>query len=324
MTRPRKREGMCMGGILPVFAGILYYRQSDGHRASPAGSAGCARVPDCRIGAGWRVGARAAESRSANSRGPQIQGSIPARLRQVPPGRAHHRGRPVAGAVGDYHHHDADRARRGGHARGVRHRPRLPDPQPRTGVDRRAGGGGRGAAGRGPRAHVGAADRHRVDDTAAERGKKTYASECVTCHATSARGTDSGANLIRSSLVLRDRYGSAIGPFLKKGHPMQTGAPSASLTAAQITDLSHFIWQRVNDTLQGSPAYDVKDVLTGDPEGRPGVLRRGRPVHDLPLAHRGPGRVRPAIQPGRHPAAVRVPLGRGARAAAPARRSGSP
>jgi mono/diheme cytochrome c family protein len=128
------------------------------------------------------------------------------------------------------------------------------------------GAAGRGAAGRGPRAHVGAADRHRVDDTAAERGKKTYASECVTCHGTSARGTDNGANLIRSTLVLRDRYGSAIGPFLKKGHPMQTGAPSAGLTAAQITDLSHFIWQRVNDTLQGSPAYDVKNVLTGDPK----------------------------------------------------------
>jgi cytochrome c oxidase cbb3-type subunit 3 len=128
------------------------------------------------------------------------------------------------------------------------------------------GAAGRGAAGRGPRAHVGAADRHRVDDTAAERGKKTYASECVTCHGTSARGTDNGANLIRSPLVLRDRYGSAIGPFLKKGHPMQTGAPSAGLTAAQVTDLSHFIWQRINDTLQGSPAYDVKNVLTGNPK----------------------------------------------------------
>ena len=128
------------------------------------------------------------------------------------------------------------------------------------------GAAGRGAAGRGPRAHVGAADRHRVDDAAAARGQKTYASECVTCHATSARGTDNGANLVRSSLVLRDRYGSSIGPYLKKGHPMQTGAPSANLTAAQITDLSHFIWQRINDTLQGSPAYNVKDVLTGDPK----------------------------------------------------------
>lgn len=128
---------------------------------------------------------------------------------------------------------------------------------------------GRGAApaGRGPRAHVGAADRHRVDATAAERGRKTYAAECVTCHGSSARGTDNPAtNLIRSTLVLRDRYGSAIGPLLKKGHPMQTGAASAGLTGAQITDLSHFIWDRINDTLQGSPAYEPKDVLTGDPE----------------------------------------------------------
>jgi cytochrome c oxidase cbb3-type subunit III len=129
-----------------------------------------------------------------------------------------------------------------------------------------AGRAGQPGGGRGPRAHVGAADRHRVDDAAAERGKKTYAAECVTCHGTSARGTDNGANLIRSPLMLRDRYGSAIGPFLKKGHPMQTAASSASLTAPQIADLSHFIWQRINDTLQGSPAYDVKNVLTGDPK----------------------------------------------------------
>jgi mono/diheme cytochrome c family protein len=125
---------------------------------------------------------------------------------------------------------------------------------------------GRGAqpAARGPRSHVGAADRHRVDDAAAERGKTTYAAECASCHGPSARGTSKGANLIRSPLMLRDRYGSAIGPFLKRGHPTQSGAPSGSLTDAQITDLSHYIWQRINDTLQGSPAYEVRDVLTGD------------------------------------------------------------
>jgi cytochrome c oxidase cbb3-type subunit III len=106
-----------------------------------------------------------------------------------------------------------------------------------------------------------------VDGAAAERGQKTYAAECVTCHGPSARGTDNPAtNLIRSPLVLRDRYGSSIGPLLRKGHPMQTGAPSASLTDQQITDLSHFIWDRINDTLQGSPAYQPKDVLTGDPK----------------------------------------------------------
>jgi mono/diheme cytochrome c family protein len=122
------------------------------------------------------------------------------------------------------------------------------------------------AAGRGPRANVGAADRHRVDPTAANRGLKIYASECVTCHGPSARGTERGANLIRSPRVLRDRYGSAIGPFLKSGHPMQTAAPSSSLTDAQITDLSHFLWDRINNTLRGSPDFDVKNVLTGDPK----------------------------------------------------------
>jgi mono/diheme cytochrome c family protein len=129
-------------------------------------------------------------------------------------------------------------------------------------------GRGRGAGpeggGRGPRANVGAADRHRVDPAGALRGQKAYAAECVTCHGANARGTERGANLVRSPRVLRDRYGSALGPFLKGGHPMQTGS-AATLTDAQIADISHFIWDRINNTLRGSPDFDVKDVLTGDP-----------------------------------------------------------
>ena len=136
----------------------------------------------------------------------------------------------------------------------------------RDSVAQAPAGPGPGAAGRGPRANVGAADRHRVEPAAAERGKKIYAAECVTCHGSNARGTERGANLIRSPRMLRDRYGSAIGPFLKKGHPMQTAMPSASLTDAQIADISHFIWDRINNTLRGSPEFDVKDVLTGDPK----------------------------------------------------------
>jgi mono/diheme cytochrome c family protein len=124
---------------------------------------------------------------------------------------------------------------------------------------------GRGAAPTGPRAHVGAADRHRVDPAGAARGQKLYAAECVTCHGAQARGTERGANLVRSARVLRDRYGSAIGPYLKKGHPMETGAASASLTAEQIADLAHFIWDRINSTLRGAPEFDVKNVLTGRP-----------------------------------------------------------
>jgi mono/diheme cytochrome c family protein len=124
--------------------------------------------------------------------------------------------------------------------------------------------GGTGPGGRGPRANVGAADRHRVDAAAAARGQKIYATECVTCHGASARGTERGANLIRSPRMLRDRYGSAIGPYLKAGHPMQTGS-AATLSDAQVADISHFIWDRINNTLRGSPDFDVKNVLTGDP-----------------------------------------------------------
>jgi mono/diheme cytochrome c family protein len=116
----------------------------------------------------------------------------------------------------------------------------------------------------GPRAHVGAADRHRVDAAAALRGQKIYAAQCVTCHGANARGTERGANLVRSPRVLRDRYGSAIGPLLKSGHPMQTGS-AASLSDAEIAEISHFIWDRINSTLRGAPEFDVKDVLAGNP-----------------------------------------------------------
>jgi cytochrome c oxidase cbb3-type subunit III len=116
----------------------------------------------------------------------------------------------------------------------------------------------------GPRPNVGAADRHRVEAAAADRGRKIYAAECVTCHGASARGTERGPNLIRSQVVLRDRYGNSIGPVLKKGHPMQTGTPSTTLTEAQIADLSHFIWDRINNTLRGSPSFEPGDVLVGD------------------------------------------------------------
>jgi hypothetical protein len=66
--------------------------------------------------------------------------------------------------------------------------------------------------------------------------------------------------------VLHDRCGSELEPFLKKGHPLQSGAPAASLTSDQITDLAHFVRQRINDTLRGSPLLEAQNVLTGDPK----------------------------------------------------------
>ena len=111
---------------------------------------------------------------------------------------------------------------------------------------------------------AGPADKQVVDATAADRGKATYVAQCITCHGAKARGGENGPDLVRSTFVLRDRFGSEIGPFLRKGHATQSNTSSASFSQAQITDLSHFLKQRVNDTLRSSPLYQVQNVLTGD------------------------------------------------------------
>src|SRR5690349_13136887 len=77
--------------------------------------------------------------------------------------------------------------------------------------------------GRGVLSGPGPGDKHIVDRVAAERGRTVWAAECITCHGTQARGTDRGPNLMRSLILLRDRNASELGPFLKKGHELQSG-----------------------------------------------------------------------------------------------------
>ncbi|MGO9259067.1 MAG: c-type cytochrome [Bryobacteraceae bacterium] len=167
--------------------------------------------------------------------------------------------------------------------------------------------GGRGASpagpapggrGRGPAFSPGPADKQVIDEAAANRGRKVYAAECITCHGTHARGSDNGADLIRSEIVLHDRYGSTIGPFLRKGHPTQT-TPAAQLTQAQIEDLSHTIHQEVYNTLRA--ALQIQNILTGDPQagasyfnGEGGCSKCHSPAGDL--AHIGSRMGPPALQ----------------------------
>ena len=112
---------------------------------------------------------------------------------------------------------------------------------------------------------IGPYNKQVVDPAAADRGRHLYALECVDCHGPTARGTDNkGPNLIRSNVVLHDRVGSELGPFLKKGHPLQGDTKSADLTSAQIADLSHFLKQRVDDALKRAPMGDNINIITGD------------------------------------------------------------
>ena len=133
---------------------------------------------------------------------------------------------------------------------------------PPTSPSGRGGGGG---------LTMGPNDRQVVDPAAEARGRTMYIAECVTCHGSKARGSrddapdiSRGPDLVRSLVVLHDRYGSTIAPFLAKGHPMQSGKPSASLAPPQIQDLSHFLHAMVDETLRGGPYSQPVNVLTGD------------------------------------------------------------
>ena len=113
---------------------------------------------------------------------------------------------------------------------------------------------------------AGANDKQVVDEDAAARGKTTYDAQCLSCHGPQARGTERGADLVRSLVVLHDRYGNHIGPFLLQGHP---AGKSSALRPEQVANLSHFLHQQVDNTLRTGPYNKVLNVLVGDPrEGR--------------------------------------------------------
>jgi mono/diheme cytochrome c family protein len=124
------------------------------------------------------------------------------------------------------------------------------------------------------RGGAGPDDKPLVDSKAAEMGRPVYGENCVACHGADARGTATGPNLVRSLVVLHDRYGSTLGPYLRASHPpvpiggrggSQTGPKFETLTNTQVLVLAHFLRERVNDTLRGAPMFKPGNVLTGDP-----------------------------------------------------------
>lgn len=109
-------------------------------------------------------------------------------------------------------------------------------------------------------AQGGPSERQRVDNAAADRGRLVYTQYCINCHGSTAKGTDNGPDLIRSVVVLRDRLGSGIGPAVRKG------SHRATLTDAQVVDLSHFLHQRVEAVASNRNARGTLNVVTGNAE----------------------------------------------------------
>jgi len=120
------------------------------------------------------------------------------------------------------------------------------------------------AAVAGAGAQGGPTDRQPIDPEASRRGRLVYTQHCINCHGSTAKGTDDGPDLIRSLVVLRDRFGNEIGPATRSA--THEAAFTPGLTPAQILDLSHFLHERIEDTARNRNPTEPIDVMTGDPE----------------------------------------------------------
>lgn len=92
------------------------------------------------------------------------------------------------------------------------------------------------------------------------RGQQIFRSNCSFCHGSDARGGETGPNLVRDVVVLRDQNGELITPIVQNGIPAR-GMPSLALSAADITDIAAWLHsQPLSD--RGTPS--TLDILVGD------------------------------------------------------------
>ena len=119
---------------------------------------------------------------------------------------------------------------------------------------------------------------------AAAKGKVTWTASCASCHGADARGTEKGeepdpiADRAARSEWQRNRAVSQ-----ERASP--GAAPATPLTDTQIGELAQFLRQRVNDSFRGSPNFEPRNVLTGNPKA--GETFFNGAVCVVPLAHRG-------------------------------------
>lgn len=111
---------------------------------------------------------------------------------------------------------------------------------------------------------AGPSDKQVIDTELANRGQALYSTDCGSCHGDLARGGANGPDLVRSAVLLHDRYGNTLGPYLQHKHPNPQGTPIARLGGNEILELSHFLHEQVDDTLRSGPYTKVLNVMTGD------------------------------------------------------------
>lgn len=103
---------------------------------------------------------------------------------------------------------------------------------------------------------------HATDSGSAERGQALFAMKCSFCHGATARGGETGPDLIRSVIVLDDEKGEKIGAVVLTGRP-ERGMPKFELSADQISDLVTFLHREVK-AATAFQSYKVLNIVTGD------------------------------------------------------------
>ena len=98
-----------------------------------------------------------------------------------------------------------------------------------------------------------------------ERGGKTFASQCASCHGANARGgknTKTDIDLLRSDYILLDHGGREFTDFLKSGRP-EKNMPKFDLPNADSVDLAMWLHHEVTVAVERQ-SYVKLNIFSGD------------------------------------------------------------
>jgi len=97
------------------------------------------------------------------------------------------------------------------------------------------------------------------------RGKSLYEANCSSCHAADLRGTDKGANLLRSGVALNDKHGELVAASVAKHTPALTLVESDTVAIAEYLHSIHATMGGQGSPPGRNPTNVTLNVLVGDP-----------------------------------------------------------
>jgi len=105
-------------------------------------------------------------------------------------------------------------------------------------------------------------DYKEYDQATLDAGKRIFSANCAFCHGSSAKGGESGPDLLRSVTVLHDENGDLIGKVLQNGR-VDKGMPKFNFTPEQVDQIVAFLHDAVRAAAQRG-TYKILDILVGN------------------------------------------------------------